>query len=487
MAQTPAHIKHVHGPDRRISAYRDELVSVQSLYHDRRYKQCIALCEQLQRPEIHPVQQMFLWFYRAISYESIGLIAHDYSSNKLRFLYSAKENFTLALRSLPLPYMSTETGVYEQPEYSPLPSLSAIRSVSHANARLHVVSPARTGMAGMVQSASSCSNYSTGSIVLEPHKTPSTDDDSSFGNTHNPITPRLQAELNGTESGSITLPTTPATHKSRLSQSLSLEHKLADELVPSPLFSRKSKKAHITEPDEDIALRPLPPLPFSHHSNFELLGSRIVQVPAMRKTAVETLIARYEGCLPLTSSPIQSPTPTGHQRTGTVPESPVTPRFKIIRDAFTPNPVNEHLEAYLSSPDMTRYNACLSDFRMQLHNHISYLDKEIGRVHKAQDERTATKALSKTRFASFWSLEHKVSALKRKCLNSEGFRVCSSPEIENEQATRARPEKERIERLRSEGWHVRKETHGFKGLEWYENLGRCVERELTVTASKVRM
>lgn len=48
-----AHFKRADlAKDRKISFYKDELVKVQNLYDNRRYKQCIALCDQLQRTEV---------------------------------------------------------------------------------------------------------------------------------------------------------------------------------------------------------------------------------------------------------------------------------------------------------------------------------------------------------------------------------------------------------------------------------------------------
>lgn len=434
--------------------------------------------------QLHPVLVAFFWFYCAISYESIGLISHDYSNNKLRFLERANESFNTALRKLPLPYVSTEAGAYEQAEHSPLPSVLATPLVHYASSRGHAAPATRIVVAGIGQSASAYSIYSTESPVSEPYPAPDADMSSS-SKVHNPITPRAQGEIRSTKSSGTTIPLTPATHKSRLSQSLSLEHQLADELVPSPLFSRKPKQARITDPDESVAaVRPLPPLPFNHQSDFELRGCRIAQVPAMRKTAVQTIIARYEGSFPSPES-IESPSPSS----AAAIESPVTPRFKAIRDAFAPNPVNVHLDAYLASPDLNQYNTCLADFRLQLRNHITYLEREITRVHEAQDERTAAKALSKSSFASFWSFEQPICSPKRK---SPGARddieasdsASAHGEDEHSKESRGRVGKERIERLRLDGWQVRKEEHGYKGSDWYEGLASRVESELSATAAK---
>ncbi|EHY59387.1 hypothetical protein ABEF95_015708 [Exophiala dermatitidis] len=513
MPQTPAHVRHVYGRDARISSYKNQLVEIQNLYRDRRYKQCIALCEELQTPEvwpfrshtgvvypwkflalttrqIHPVLKVYLWFYNAISHESIGLIAHDYSNNKQRFLELARQNFKLALSGLPLPYVSTETGGYDQPEYSPLASVFATPSIQRGCHTSHSASPSKSVTVIMVPSASTYSVYSPESIITSPHTGDSVEHSPAQEAEYLTTPLTKKGELHATPETNRPLPSlSPGTHTSRLSQSLSLEHELAKELVPSPLFSRTPKQARLTEPNG----RPLPPLPFNHKSDFEVQGSRIVQVTAgMRKTAVQTLIARYEGGLPLTSSPgtESSLASLPSFQTSADVDSPVTPRFKAIGDAFTPNPVNAHLEAYLSSPDLTRYNACLADFRMQLRNLISFLDSEIARVNQVQTERAATKALSKTRFASFWSFPDpavSTSAGSRSNRSGRGRRGTDEGRISSifDKQTTIGPGtrmQERIEKLRSEGWHVRKEKHGFKGSQWYQDLSMRVESELAAAA-----
>ncbi|KAK4936176.1 hypothetical protein LTR10_022877 [Elasticomyces elasticus] len=181
----------------------------------------------------------------------------------------------------------------------------------------------------------------------------------------------------------------------------------------------------------------------------------------MRKTAVQTLIARYEGCLPVLQSPVETPTP-----------SPVTPRFRMIHDAFSPDPSNDHLDVYLSSASLTRYNASLSDFASQLRKHICSLDEELDRVRSLQDDRATAKILTNNRLASFWSLS----------TTSSSTRAARQREHDQDDADGEDPvlkaKKERINRLRLAGWNVRKEKHGYKGEEWYNSLRRRLEREL---------
>jgi hypothetical protein len=163
---------------------------------------------------------------------------------------------------------------------------------------------------------------------------------------------------------------------------------------------------------------------------------------------------------------------------------PVTPRFRLIRDAFSPDPRNEDLQAYLSSASLTSYNASLSEFRNRVLHHIMFLGAAIRRVQDIQAQRTATKALSKTRFASFWSLEHcrDRASIKPDPGPALPSRSSQSPKKQGhegrEPPTFRRAQKERIEKLRCEGWTVQKEKHGFKGVEWYENFRSRVEAEL---------
>ncbi|KAK5213375.1 hypothetical protein LTR41_000954 [Exophiala xenobiotica] len=134
-----------------------------------------------------------------------------------------------------------------------------------------------------------------------------------------------------------------------------------------------------------------------------------------------------------------------------------TPRFRMIRDAFSPDPHNDSLEAYLSSASLTRYNAGLSDFANQLRKHVRFLEFEIDRVQSLQTERTAARALS-----------------KNNRLNSGDKEKEEKPD---DPAVVAKAE--RVERLRRAGWNVRKDKHGFKGVEWYETLASRAERELS--------
>jgi hypothetical protein len=225
--------------------------------------------------------------------------------------------------------------------------------------------------------------------------------------------------------------------------------------------------------------RPLPPLPFNHTTKFKLQGTRIVQDPAsnlgIRKTAVQTLIARYEGSLPLPNTPTSTNFPTGtHNHSPTTNDaydfSPITPRLLTIRDAFSPDPLNPHLAAYLSSTDLLRYNTTLSDFRSRIRTHLSWLVAEMAKIHTIQTDHTAAKVLAMSTSASSSSSSSRSASRRSAGPTRRGG--------EDGMLTPTSKKKTRIQYLRNQGWDVRKEKFGFKGEAFYEELRRRVESEL---------
>jgi hypothetical protein len=419
----------------------------------------------------------------------MGLLAHKFSQTKLQLLESGRQSFDTALKCLPLPYMSTEGGFYDEPDDSPTTpefhhSTLAVQSLIQSS---EVPQTPGGPMPKFVPSISMTSFYSTAS----PEKSMVTSMPEAPGLSENGYRDGVErmeqiSDTTAPSSQQLEPPATPATHKSRLSRVLSHPQGMQEELVPSPLFSRIAKQATVR--------RPLPPLPFNHNPNsFKTQGTRIFQDPFLRRTAVQTLIARYEGILPLPpSTPFPSPTQQS------APETPgiLTPRFHMIRDAFSPDPHNQALEAYLDPPRatataaslrLTRYNDHLADFAAQLRKHIACVEAEIEKTYKVQAERAATKALgSKQRLASFWSLEpsDKTPCPKERRTQAraqlgettsaeEG--ACQS---NGEDGAKGRAKRERIQQLRRQGWLVRKENHGYKGVAFYDELARRVEAEL---------
>jgi regulator of replication initiation timing len=111
----------------------------------------------------------------------------------------------------------------------------------------------------------------------------------------------------------------------------------------------------------------------------------------------------------------------------------------------------------VNSLQLVRYNANLSSFRAQLSQHITSVSDAITKAAALQKEHMAKQS---KRLASYWMLkpavEGAVSANNRK----------------------AAEKRERIERLRQNGWRVNKERFGWKGEDYYRELRRKAEVEL---------
>lgn len=377
----------------------------------------------------HSVHKAFLYFFQGICYESSGIAAHDYSSTKLPLLHDAEGCFALALQVLPQPYVSTEFGQPYTPQDSPEYDVSDI---------LHQYD------------SSGCSSPDSPCPVCVDEPPVRSDSVSSlYSDLHQPFSPVSDVpnldDCSSREDADYDLespPLTPITDgstqrrlksKARLSQSLSSQHILAEELIPSPL-TRVERSAQTTT--SLPAFRPLPPLPFNHKPTFLLRGGRQVLVPA-RQSAIQTLAAKFESNIPMT------------------PPSPVTPRFDQIRRAFSPISTNQHLDSYLGSTSLTRYNEYLSSFRDQLIRHTKSIREYTDRAIEIQQQHKE-KRLS--RMASFWSFKP----------------TDQSPESDPMIVAR----KERIVQLKAKGWVVRKERHGWKGQAYYDRLRQQAEADL---------
>ncbi|KEF60115.1 uncharacterized protein A1O9_04965, partial [Exophiala aquamarina CBS 119918] len=474
---TPAHIRQVRGCNGTNSIYRDEFVKVQSLYRDCKYKQCATLCEDLLGLKVsatlgplHPLHEGFLWYYHATCYECMGLAAHSFSKNKLHFLELARDGLDTTLRVLPLAYATSARGIYEEHEESPLPTTIPTKAAAYRYNIIYQPETPSVRPSTAPISTSPDSTYSVHSHTSEPLSVFDGEESPAPYQTYMPPpNPTKQED----PPGWTPLVVLDSTHKDRLIKSLSTMHKLADGLVPSPLFSRSRrntstyKEAH---GEGDGTPRPLPPLPFNHTVKFQIQGDRIVQIPnstPVRKTAVQTLISLFEGSLPL---------PLPHSPSSTNSSwsiSPFTPRFTQIKEAFSPVPHNHHLEAYLDSADLSCYNASLAEFRHQLRKQISFISDQIHQVQAAQADHAKSKILTQNPLASFWSFEQASTSSSDSIISGDGR------EVEDLQAV---AKKARIEKLRLNGWAVSKERHGFKGEQYYENLRRVAERELNVCA-----
>lgn len=298
-------------------------------------------------PQQHPVHRTFLLFYQAICYESLGHIAHNYSSNRISLLEQARDAFISASETLPLPYLTKVGGQYDAPGPSPVCPTHDMLGLYDDSPSVY---PPTTPGGVMTERGRSVSNASSSTIRSAGHAsvayTVPNFDDYSPRQTINDTTDQ-EAESNKT----FLTPDQRAriNHKARLSRSLSTQHALAEELVPSPLFSRglasKKESQHssskvyvntlplvtLSKPLPPTPInRPLPALPFNHQPEFILKGKRFLLVPR-RKTALATLISKFEG-----KTPFDSPSPDKENMQSTSAEmTPTTERFKHISAVFS--------------------------------------------------------------------------------------------------------------------------------------------------------
>lgn len=648
MSFTPAHVAQARCAGTRQLPPQD-LIRVRTMYVDKRYKHCISACEELLQPppstpvtpsfpastasiELHPVHRAFLVFHQAIAYECLGLAAHKYSQNKLRFLESARQKFDAALNILPQPFANTEDGGQLFSNDSPdlrriddgvsyyeedAQSVDTVVPVEHEQAskdalsmdmtkegdvageqeQMHNIpstpskSPPRRARASSMESdgftatsISALPRYATPNFddysprqdfvgqphQLTPDQTPSTaqskgrlprstplvdvtlsdgessSDEDTSAEAHSSWLPRSMRSLNlaaydlssDESDGAYTTPskrpalaevagnvshrqtsqiaqtplsmamdglslpsTVNSTHANRLSASLSSTHQLCEDLVPCPLFKKTKKMIKVSfEADEVQPPRPLPPTPFSFHTHMSLLPTR--------KTAVQTLISRYEGTIPSPGSSYVTATPPASGRSQLTLRTPITPRFNMIREAFAPSPNHAHLRAYLTSRSLAHYNRQLTDFRTCLLTALA----QVAKVHDVaealqqrhdEDKRAAalrdnSVGLPKNRLASMWLLttpgkpttskpcvprgpqKQDVGSPSRSRMlaRSESLRhrkkVPLRYRVEESKEKRA----QRIKKLRDNGFKVNKERCGWKGEEYYEKFRRRVEIEL---------
>jgi hypothetical protein len=473
MAFTPAQIKQPFAASQRGEITIQDLIHVRQLYLERRYKQCISRCQELivldvsnrqftsnliaNGLQLHGIHKSFLHFHEAISYEALGQAAHAYSRNKLHFLELAKEKFTDTLDCLPQPFNSSSRGVEATPRPSPIfVGSPAENEVCPAESPESVITPT-IEVFSHARTVSDESKYSTSnSSVSETYTVPDF-------NKYSPRPDLLVAPRNfprtvtfpdvskmdetddsegsddESQQDNIDAPPSPeqVRHDARLSACLSSTHVLAKDLVPSPLFSRTKKIVQIPLPPgvgqpnantDTIILeamgqapRPLPPTPFIHADHTTLLPSR--------RTAVQTLITKYEDRLPSPNTPSSyttasvPPFSAFTPRAQVIPyKTPTTARLANIAAIFAVNKADrlaEEVNDSLSSHALARYNSCLADFRTCLRTSITRIEEMIDQAQEAQEHRlqekrdrqnavAATpepKGMGQTRLRSFWLLK----------------------------------------------------------------------------------
>ena len=344
--------------------WKDTITNIRELYAAHKFKQCAALCGQAlvnnpvrlppQQPlqkltcQAHPLHETFLHFYAAICYESLGLLAHKFSNNKLSFLDQAQDHFTAALAALPLPYCTTELGKYDCVDDSP----RVLQITLTPSSIYDPMSPTAVPLLNIISEASATASDKD-----------SDDEGSIFPSVpdFNKYTARkLDFSISPVEDEADSLSPCELTfdQRKRLSQSLSSGHIVQEALLPKPLFVKK-----VSTLPPPPAPRALPPIP--------------TRDPVLRKTALQTLLN------PSVFEMFDS--------------SPITPRFNRIRDAFDPKFSQTSQDRHLQ-----RYNSLLSSFRTQLLQHIAAIETNISKTTALQKEHQKNRS---SRLASFWSLK----------------------------------------------------------------------------------
>ncbi|RMZ84920.1 hypothetical protein DV738_g28, partial [Chaetothyriales sp. CBS 135597] len=459
-----------------------ELIHVRKLYLEKRYKQCVAACDEYLQEQLHPLHKAFFLFQQALSYEAMGLGAHKYSRNRIPFFESAEEKFMSVLEILePSPAESLGEDVPSSPVLDEALHSTPTRLISASTADV-------SSDSSSVYSSHSGRTAIFGGYLATPNGR------AGLGSIPRTVTfldvhKQDQALNSGTHArGNHESHTKDQQHLLRLTASLSSTHILADELVPEPLFKSCANKAETTTfsqststfaDDEDVSTpRARPPL-LPHG------GSNSLQTPNARSLLPS----------PLQNTPLSCYTDDSLPSSGAstikpdVFATPITPRFDLIHSIFA----NPRPEPYWpGEPDWPLNsrpaNTALTAFLTAVRSALSATRGAITSTQELQDEHAAAKRrafIASTsdagkRMASYWLLDAPDTPTtttitrRRKGAAAQG-RERKDPEEDEAAKKHIR---ERVEKLRAAGWPVKKEKFGWKGVEHYDTLVREVDFEI---------
>lgn len=125
-------------------------------------------------------------------------------------------------------------------------------------------------------------------------------------------------------------------------------------------------------------------------------------------------------------------------------------------------PLQEPQPDFVSSPTRHTHIAALyASLRHQLIGHITSVEEAISAAEHVQHHHRLSRAHHLARLSSSVSVSSEFS---------------SDEKVGNDARSRLR--KERIQRLRVNGWKVTKESHGFKGQRYYEQVRQRAEEDL---------
>ena len=419
----------------------------------------------------------------AVCYESLALAAHKYSKHKLTLFKSGHQSFEDALEFLP---EEQDTGHFDAISQALPTGQDAKSTCSDFDAS--VSTPVDKPLTPCPQ------------IFVdrdEPDETPEISNVTDLETTPDfnkySWSPR---QIFADGDNSIGTPRSDHDHKFRLSQSLSDNHMLEEALVPPPLFKSSDSMSASAVTAQTETGRPLPQLPFNHNvAAFTHQGSRLVHRPQPNSYAPPTPSRRR------LLSDIRTPSP-----------SPFTPRYNLIRNTFEPrpnpctiSPLEIPLTATTSSHQSTHthsskqasqtFSTTITNLRHRIQtHHLLSITQQLCITHLAQEDHQRRKVKQGTgRVASFWLLKP-ISPTSRAVTGPvgparKGRRRAAG--LTNNERGRWREDgdqsssetdcvemRERIERLRENGWRVGRMVVGFKGTDYYEELERAVLREL---------
>ncbi|OJD29476.1 uncharacterized protein BKCO1_800004 [Diplodia corticola] len=123
LATVPTFGLHVPPSDEGKGDLRKMLNEVKHLYFDRRYRQCASKCLELldkNCSDHHPLVRTFLYFYAALSYDSLARSMHNHSVARVPSLQQSEEFYNKALATLPepLPIQQDENRPQSPPKLS---------------------------------------------------------------------------------------------------------------------------------------------------------------------------------------------------------------------------------------------------------------------------------------------------------------------------------------------------------------------------------
>lgn len=370
-----------HSGEMFVDWYRD-VAAVRILYKERKYRLCAALCDELLLTMSHPVYRLFLYFYQAVCYESLGDAVQANSRSKI-VLWAQARTALIAAGEMcddAKAVMGLDGGLLGgmTPGYVKLELLDEYGFDSPSS--YAALSP--EGLFGL---AVNIADQNARGQIFGCDKTLRLDKNSPGSLFKTPVRQGYQRRAHDLSLASTKGPSKKrSVHKVRLSQSLSLDHQLADHLVPSPLFSRHSSTISQAvssvlpsspTPSQSLAVykplpprpqdRPLPALPLQAQSHFITTGDKIVLRPR-RTTALATLIAKYEAREKVYTTPRnldvykissedeieeedeeEEENSRGRQRTrleernplfDEMAATPLTQRYNRISDIFVPKP-----------------------------------------------------------------------------------------------------------------------------------------------------